>query len=593
MFKERAAQAALFLRSELGNALQTRLLLVAGLMLCLSWLIPNHYPIWSSFYNEFSAACGLIVLCIATSVRGRIVSPRWYLVFLPLIPLLQWAIGIIDFFGSAFIASLYLAAFVSAISVGFNWSLEGDETLALWLARCLLLGALVSVGIAFLQWSGLYRDIWIADYASRATSGVLYQGRPYGNLAQPNNLSTLCALGLASAIYLFQSGRLARMALILVSLLLLFGWVMTGSKTQFLQVAAFVAVWRMGAKRSLIRLSATGVAVWCTLYVALTVAWPSINRWAGLAVSEFETRQGTVGTRWDLWQQLTQALLSNPLMGWGWNGVARAQYAVALDFSKLEYSQHAHNIVLDLLLWNGIPLGLGLVFSAAIWGYGVWRKCDRRSEWFSILVIVLVGMHALVELPHGYLYFLVPFGLAVGISGSRYGSVPPGSYVIPRPLSAGLVCLAVALSTWVWHDYRSIENDFRIARFNAAGFAPMALEARSKSIIFDQLEAILTVINLPVVPALWADHVGLLGAVTSSSPTSNLLSRHAIALAEAGQEERALEELIRLRAYWGDEAYRATYQSTFELTARYPELTRFARTMPAPQIPRSNSSVLR
>jgi len=49
--------------------------LTALLLVTVAWLVPNHYPPWSSFYNEATAAFGLALLAVSIGARwlsGRI-----------------------------------------------------------------------------------------------------------------------------------------------------------------------------------------------------------------------------------------------------------------------------------------------------------------------------------------------------------------------------------------------------------------------------------------------------------------------------------------------------------------------------------------
>jgi O-antigen ligase len=553
---------------------QARLTFVAGLLLCLAWLTPNHYPIWTSFYNEFFAALALLVLSAATLTKTNFIAipPRWYLL-LPILPLGQWMFGQVVFFGTAFIASVYLCAFLCAVVVAYNTPADEREGVAIWLARCLLIGALLSVLVAFLQWSGLYHGIWVADYSNKVGEAVRYSGRPFGNLAQPNNLSTLCALAAVSAVYLQQRTQLSKAIAAICVCVLMFGLVMTSSKTQYLQIGAFIGLWCLGTRRRLVQLSGYAIAVWCLAYVALTIVWPHLNEWMNWASNSLDARQASVGTRWDMWRQLATAVAQKPLLGWGWGQTSLAQYATVLHTQgNVEFTQHAHNLVLDVVLWCGVPIGLGIILAGVLWAYGVLRRCQSRQEWFALLVLAMIGMHAMVEFPQEYLYFLIPAGLAVGIVETR--SVGTSRTVLlRRPILIGVWGVSVMLALLIWHDYRRIESDFRVARFNALGIGNGVLAERSKSLIFDQLEAIVSVTDMSVTPGLSEHQLAQLSRVTAQNPYAFLLSRHAVALAFTGQMQPARQELERLRVYWGDGTYAATQRSLTELAQdHYPQL---------------------
>lgn len=62
-----------------------------------------------------------------------------------------------------------------------------------------------------------------------------------------------------------------------------------------------------------------------------------------------------------MWHQMLLAIKEQPLLGYGWNQVGVAQLSVYLDYPTTEWTEHSHNILLDLLIWNGIPLGILII----------------------------------------------------------------------------------------------------------------------------------------------------------------------------------------------------------------------------------------
>lgn len=207
-----------------------------------SWLVPNHYPPWTSAWSD-----GLALLALTLSallVPDRLSLPRawllWVLAALASV-LLQAALGIIVFGGDALMVSIYLAAFALALALG-SWlgDLRSDPEgyrLTL-LAAALALSAIASVGIALTQWThALSLGIFGADLPSG--------GRPYGNLAQANHFSTAVFLGLCSMAVLFEQGRIGASALAIGGLFLTAGLVMAGSRTAWLQVllTCALALW--------------------------------------------------------------------------------------------------------------------------------------------------------------------------------------------------------------------------------------------------------------------------------------------------------------------------------------------------------------
>lgn len=125
----------------------------AGGVLLLALWQPNHYFPWLSFYNEFLAFVALLLLGAHSFLAGnryRLSPLAVGLVTLALVPFLQYATGLIIFWGDALIASLYLAAASAAVLVGRSY-LRPREVATVF-AALLALAALVSMVLALIQW---------------------------------------------------------------------------------------------------------------------------------------------------------------------------------------------------------------------------------------------------------------------------------------------------------------------------------------------------------------------------------------------------------------------------------------------------------
>src|SRR5664279_2513671 len=128
----------------------------AFLAIAFSWLIPNHYPPWTSFYNEAAMALGLMLLLIAVGPslvqrRHRVPHSVWFLVAVALIPWLQLGAGTLVYSGDAVVASTYVGALAVAILVGSAWTFHGDVRVPLLLSWAALLAGCVSTVIALTQ----------------------------------------------------------------------------------------------------------------------------------------------------------------------------------------------------------------------------------------------------------------------------------------------------------------------------------------------------------------------------------------------------------------------------------------------------------
>jgi len=239
--------------------------LLSALILIGAWLIPNHYSPWAAFYNELFAALAIFVLATAISLsRYPLTLPRSasFVFLLALVPLIQFGAGLTYFLGDALIAAFYLAAFGLSIAIGANLAKARGPQFVEGLAWVCLMGALISVVLALHQWLSLQElGIWLMDMRPG--------GRPYANLAQPNNLATLLCIGLAAALYLRERGHFSRFVLGLLTFLLLAGIAMTRSRMAFFIMVA-IAVWILwGRKKFGLKCSTVEVVTGLGMFVLL------------------------------------------------------------------------------------------------------------------------------------------------------------------------------------------------------------------------------------------------------------------------------------------------------------------------------------
>ncbi len=169
-----------------------------------------------------------------------------------------------------------------------------------------------------------------------------------------------------------------------------------------------------------------------------------------------------------VWQALWQAAWQQPWAGYGWGQGLLAQIAVAADQPHLQGAYpYAHNLFLDLVLWCGLPLGGLLSAGLLVWLWRRFRAVTRADQAVLLLWLVVVGNHALLELPLYHGYMLWPLGLVIGALQVRQA-------VRPVLWGAGwLVGLALAFAAvtgaLVVRDYTQIEPAFQRQQLRWSG----------------------------------------------------------------------------------------------------------------------------
>lgn len=444
------------------------MLLVFGVFLIgLAWLLPGHYYPWAAFQQELAAAVGAAFIFGSAWWRARkhsLVSFPPLAVFAALVavvPLAQWAAGHIHFFSDAILSAAYVAAFALCIASGSILAQSQDDSLADALITTLVIASIATGALALCQWQGISLGIYLTDLPPG--------GNPYGNFAQRNHQATLLALGIAGFLWLYETKRIGATATIFGLTYLGFGIVMTMSRTGWLFVAVLAVGYLVFRRMAGLRAKPMHVLIGVTLFIGMLFACAPLNELLLISSPQsLEERVSSQNLRLIHWRVLWDAALQSPWFGYGWSQVPLAQQVTVLDYPYTgEALSNSHNIILDLLIWNGLPLGFLIVAAIAAWFVRQFMMC-RDSKRFSVLIgVVAVWLHGLLEYPLNYAYFLFPVGLLMGVidgmsTRAWHLSLPPKVLAI---FTAGLI----VLGGYVAYEYAEVEATSRVMRFVAAG----------------------------------------------------------------------------------------------------------------------------
>lgn len=432
----------------------------------LAWLLPGHYFPWTGFQQEVMAAGGAWLLALAAVVSRPAWPPRlpamtlvaWGL---SLVPPVQWAAGLIPFHSDALLATMYLLGLGLAVLVGQRLaSSEGGFDTALF--RMLVLAALATCTIGMLQWIQ-----WESPFIHALSRG----DRVYGNFTQPNHQASLLGLGFVALLALRASDQLSRTPAFVGAAYLLLGMAMTQSRSGWLILTTTVVLWLAFRRRLQPALSAKAVAGLVTFYALAWWALPHVTRLVVGSGTASLTARAQTDTRWLHWQVTWDAVTRSPWWGYGWNQMSAAQQAAVLDHPPtFEWPSSSHNQLLDLAVWNGLPIGL-LVLGALIWWSTMMlRRCADARSWGALAALAALAAHAMVEFPLAYAYFLLPAGLLAGVAEARMGPVGV-AVAFPRHLAVAVAASLAALLWFVADEYLQIEEGVRRARYRDAGYA--------------------------------------------------------------------------------------------------------------------------
>lgn len=541
-----------------------------GLAFLAAWLAPNHYLPWVSFHNEAFAFAALGAFCCALLQRGQpLVWDRalWLPVVLVGVVWLQWGAALVAYHGDAAMSSLYLTGFALAWWHGANSYAPthaaarpgpGQGALA-WFAGLVVAAALAAVYIALLQWLGREASIglFVADQAPGA--------RPYSNLAQPNHLATLVAMALVmSAVLRVQRVVNLWQWHVLVGFLTL-GLVLTQSRAGWLSalVVGVLFLWRGRHEWGLGGRPA--VVAWWALLAGALVVWRPLNEamLLGTVRSASVSALGQDTARLTIWRQMLAAIGESPWLGYGWRQTVVGQKVGAAHVPGVMPTDYAHNVVLDVLLWLGLPLGLLLLGLLVWWLLVAFRRLQGPTQFLLFTGTMPVCVHSMVEFPFAFAYFLFPVGWMLGALGMLQRGPPGwhGAGVLPkgwrgRWVAVSVVGLFMGVGGWTVVEYTLAEEDHRVMRFEMrrVGRVPDGYEA-PRLLLLNQLREMLELGRFQPYPGMPPHELERMRVANRSFEWATLHMRYVVALGLNGQPEEATRQLESLRALYGPRSY--------------------------------------
>jgi hypothetical protein len=398
----------------------------------------------------------LLVLLAAASARGEV--PRALVGAALAAAATIWigsyvATGSVAPSPSAVAAWLVLTAILAC--AGLGKAAGGEPEAFPWtpslFAWAWLAAGIASTVIALAQYGGA-ADL-LGPFAAQSP-----KHEAYANLRQKNHYATLANIGLLCVVWLTLHGKpsLPRWLAAAATLLLCAGAAATASRAgavQLLAVLVVAAWWHRGALST-----AAWLFVPLLAYVLAAVALFYAFDPGGHGVPSLMRRlQGDVPdcpSRTVLWQNMTQLALARPWLGWGWHELSYAFYMgdFAPRFCALPYN--AHNLPLHVAVELGVPAAVVLcvVCIGAVFAGRPWRVADpaKRLAWG---VIMLIGMHSLVEYPLWYGPFQIALGLCLGMLLGHRPAIR-----MPRAALAGLGLALACIAAYVAFDYGRVRQ---------------------------------------------------------------------------------------------------------------------------------------
>jgi hypothetical protein len=255
----------------------------------------------------------------------------------------------------------------------------------------------------------------------------------------------------------------------MLAALLLLGVAFTGSRTAYLNLLLLILaahIFRSRGIRSSFSWAVTGLGVYFVLCVVL-LPW-LYSAW-GIKIDADALHQRSViyDARLQIWSLALQASMQRIWFGFGWGQIPEANFLVAEHaVDGLGMFNTSHNLFIDFILWSGYPIGLMLTVLVLWWYFSRIRNISTWEQAHYLLFVLMLGVHAMLELPLQYAYFLLPFGMIAGSLNAREMR-PVAARIYDVSLARISILLGAAILYVTVVDYLKIETSNYGLRFEA------------------------------------------------------------------------------------------------------------------------------
>lgn len=526
--------------------MQVFFLFLAAILLGFAWLSPFHYSPWVMFWSEVSTfGAGLCVL--AALIQQNIKIPRAQLLLLPftLIPVVQWGGGLVFDLSTALLSSFYLLGFWFMVLAGYNLSLDQQKRDQIFSGFSLLV-IIVSVATSFIaicQWLNIESHFIHMLH--------LIGNRPYGNFGQPNNMATFLIIGLLGCLYLYEKNKVTLWLLLPSALIILFAVTLSQSRTSWIVFPFLFVYWVFKQFKQQKRFGVIQSLLWCLGFFVvaggiLPFVTNLIEAWSSTNVTEASTlveRASSGYLRFNIWSQMLLAVQQHPWLGYGWNQTSVAQITVYHAFPTGEWTTSAHNVLLDLIIWNGIPLAAVIIAYFTCWFLWLNQQAKNTISIVAIMMVCTVLIHAMLEFPQRYAYFLLTCGFLLGVVQAQ-SSVLKG-IVLNKQLLRLIWVVSLLLIIAILRDYNVYVLNSNLLFNNKRPNAEFM--GSSKIFVLTQFEERLKWIELNSETALPEADLVHWENFVKNKPTPYNLRKYAKLLAYNGKIEQAEQQIFILQ----------------------------------------------
>ena len=488
------------MHSSTQQSLLTRNLIVL-LCVALPWLNPfassPSTAVIPLLVSWMMAACALLAV-----VELPLAKPRWTrlevvvcgVLLAWLAASLLWVPQVVDrALTMGLVASLMCVWLMAAV----GRRAAADESLLRWLVAGLLAAAVISAVLGVLQYLGLARELspWVNQPL---------KGDAFANLRQRNQFASLTSLGLvallgwvaARAKSHSMTPKCWALAFAVLNVLAA-GVACSVSRTgavQWALVGILMAAWGWRSARQDAALG-KGL-VWLALAAPVLVAvWSVVMPWLALQttgewgasmilrVTGQAQDYAACGGRRVLWANVLTMIAQHPWLGWGWGETDYAHFMTGYSSMRFcDMLDNAHDFPLHLALEFGVPFALAVLALIGAW---ILRRTPWREQqaWrvMAWCLMVVVGLHSLLEYPLWYGPFQMTLGLAIGLLWAAPNAAVKQEAQEGPMLVAALLFIGCLYAAW---DFNRVGQIYRPAASRDAAYRDNPLHHAKQSWLF-------------------------------------------------------------------------------------------------------------
>jgi uncharacterized membrane protein len=184
-----------------------------------------------------------------------------------------------------------------------------------------------------------------------------------------------------------------------------------------------------------------------------------------------------------LWSNVLALITQHPWLGWGWGETDYAHFMTGYNTLRFcDMLDNAHDFPLHLALELGVPFAVAVMVLVGVWVLrrAPWREQHawRVMAWCLLLVL---GLHSLLEYPLWYGPFQMTLGLAIGVLWAA-PDAPAREEAQEGPmLVAALLFIGCLYAAW---DFNRVGQIYRQAASRDAAYRDNPLHHAKQSWLF-------------------------------------------------------------------------------------------------------------